>query len=299
VIPLYAPDSPNLNQERVREPEKYNMTKGVAGRIQSIVNIHNPSIEIHPADPTVNTGSVIILAAGGGHRTLNVGSEAGDFVHFFYNYGVNTVILRNRLRSDGYSPSKDAVEDALQAIRFVRARATEWGFDPKRIGIIGFSAGAELSGPAALRYVEYDAAHDADEGILKGISSRPDFVGLLYPGPTPFTQDPETTIPRDAPPSFVATPGSGDQVHAVWAMDYATAMLRSGVPNLELHVYANGTHGGGMKDRKGTPLGTWQDRFIDWFRDLGFLENPGVETKAAKDVAEFEKKPPQRFPSRK
>ena len=102
VFPLYSPESPFLNAERIKEPEKYNLSNQVHGRINSIVNIHNPSIEVHFASPSMNTGAVVILAAGGGHRTLNVGTESADFVPFFYNYGVNTVILRNRLRSDGY-----------------------------------------------------------------------------------------------------------------------------------------------------------------------------------------------------
>jgi endo-1,4-beta-xylanase len=101
VVPLYAPGSPFLKMERVREPEQYNMSQAVAGRIGSIVNIHNPSIEFHAVERGLNTGAAIILVAGGGHNTLNVGSEGTDFVPFFYNYGVNTSILRNRLRRDG------------------------------------------------------------------------------------------------------------------------------------------------------------------------------------------------------
>ena len=291
VIPLYAADSPDLKQDRVREPEKYNMSQSVHGRIQSIVNIHNPSVEIHRADGSGNTGTCVILAAGGGHRTLNVGTEAADFVPFFYNYGVHTAILRNRLRSDGYVAEVDAVNDALQAIRLVRAHAGKWGINPNRIGIIGFSAGAELSGPAAIQFVEFDKKHASDTGPLAGISSRPDFVGLLYPGPTPFTRNPKTEVPKNAPPSFVATPGSGDQVHAIWAMDYFNAMLRAGIPNIEMHVYGNGVHAGGLKDRRGTPLGKWQDRYIDWFRDLGFLSEPSTETKAATDTAAFVARP--------
>ena len=97
VVPLYPPGSPFLKMERVREPEQYNMSQTVPGRINSIVNIHNPSIEIHPVDRGLNTGAAVILVAGGGHNTLNVGTESADFVPFFYNYGVNTVILRNRL----------------------------------------------------------------------------------------------------------------------------------------------------------------------------------------------------------
>ena len=76
-------------------------------------------------------------------------------------------------------------------------------------------------------------------------------------------------------------------MHAVWADEFFSALLKSRIPNLEMHVYGNGVHANGLKDRNGTPFGTWQYRFIDWFRDLGFLEKPGVETKAARDVAAF------------
>ena len=156
VVTLFPPDSPYLRKDKIREAEKYNMSKDVPGRIGSIVNIHNPSIEVHLVDRSLNTGSAVILVAGGGHNTLNVGSEGADFVPFFYNYGVNTVILRNRLRSDGYNAKTDAVYDAQQAIRLVRAHAKEWKIDPNRIGIMGFSAGAELAAPAAIFFDEFD-----------------------------------------------------------------------------------------------------------------------------------------------
>ncbi len=299
VLPLYPPGSPHLKAERVHEAEQYSLSRSVPGRISSIVNIHNPSIEVHTVDGGMNTGTTIILAAGGGHNTLNVGTESADFVPYFFNYGINTVILRNRLRRDGYNPQTDAVRDALQAIRLVRARAKEWNLDPQRIGIMGFSAGAELSAPAAVQYADFDRQNQAPEDPLAGVSSRPDFTVLLYPGPTPFARDPETPIPPDAPPSFIASPGSGDRVHAIWADEYFSAMLRAGVPNLEMHIYGNGYHPGsgstgGLTDRLGTPFGKWQDRYIDWFRDLGFLQKPGLETKAARDVEAYVKQPPAR-----
>ena len=299
VIPLYPPGSHFLKMDRIREPEQYNMSQTVPGRINSIVNIHNPSIEVHTVDRGLNTGAVVILAAGGGHNTLNVGGEAADFVPFFYNYGVNTVILRNRLRRDGYEPKTDEVYDALQAIRLVRAYAKEWSIDPHKIGIMGFSAGAELSAPAAVVFDDFDKNNSDASDPLAGISSRPDFVGVIYPGPSPFARNrTPPPIPRNVPPSFVICAGSGDKGHAVWAMEYFSAMLAASVPNIEMHIYANGRHpgdqlpdgsrmSGGLTDRNGTPFGTWQYRFIEWFRDLGFLQKPGVETKAAKDSAAF------------
>ncbi|HYT65513.1 MAG TPA: alpha/beta hydrolase fold domain-containing protein [Vicinamibacterales bacterium] len=287
VIPLFPSGSPFLKMDRVAEPEVYNMAQSVPGRIQSIVNIHNPSIEIHPVDRGINTGAMVVLVAGGGHNTLNVGTEAADFVHFFYNYGVNTAILRNRLRKDGYNAQTDAVYDAQQAVRLIRAHAAELGVDPHKIGIVGFSAGAELAACAAVEYEPFDKANGGAGDPLAGQSSRPDFVGLVYPGPTPFARDPKTPIPPDAPPTFLVSAGSGDAQHAIWADDYFGAFLRARVPNLEMHIYGNGVHANGMKDRNGEPFGTWHERFIDWFRDLGFLQKPGVETKASKDVSAY------------
>ena len=110
-------------------------------------------------------------------------------------------------------------------------------------------------------------------------------------------------MPRNTPPAFIASAGSGDAVHAIWADEFFSALLKSRIPNLEMHIYGNGRHPGdqmsdgsrmaaGLADRNGIPFGKWQDRFIDWFRDLGFLGKPGVETKAAKDTATFVTTPP-------
>jgi hypothetical protein len=302
IIPIYPPASSLLKQDRVREAEQYNMSKSVPGRINSIVNIHNPSIEVHTVDGGINTGAAVILAAGGGHNTLNVGSESADFVPYFYNYGVNTIILRYRLRRDGYNVTTNAVHDAFQAIRLVRAHARDWNIDTNKIGIVGFSAGAELASPAAIFFEDFDKQNSDPADPLAGISSRPDFVGLIYPGPTPFARGENPPIPRNAPPAFIMCGGSGDRVHAIWADEYFAAMLHAGIPDVEMHIYSNGRHPGeplsdgtrmnaGLGNRN-LPFGSWQDRFIDWFRDLGFLQKPGVETKAARDTAVFLTQPP-------
>lgn len=307
VVPLFPPNSPYLKADKVHVPEVYNMSQAVQARISSIVSIHNPSIEVHLVEKAINTGTAVIVIAGGGHRTLNVGGESADFVPFFYNYGINTIILRNRLRADGYVAEVDAVNDAQQAVRVVRAYAKEWGIDPNRIGVMGFSAGAELAAPAALLYETWDQKNNDPADPFAGISSRPDFAGIIYPGPTPFARNRTApAIPKNVPPAFLVCGSAGDQGHAVWALDYYQAMLMAGVPNVEMHLYGNGRHpgdplpdgsrmSGGLTDRNNIPYGTWQYRFIDWARDLGFLQKPGVETKAAKDVAAFVANPPRPF----
>src|SRR6476660_4462325 len=283
VVPLYPPNSPMLKADKIKIPEVYNMSQAVPGRISSIVGIHNPSIEFHAVERGINTGAVVILAAGGGHNTLNVGGESADFIPFFYNYGVNTVILRNRLRRDGYNAQTDAVYDAQQAVRMARAYAKEWNIDPNKIGIMGFSAGAELAVPSAVLFGDFDKKNSDPGDPLAGIPSRPDFAGIIYPGPTPFARNRTAPpIPRNVPPAFLACGGSGDRGHAVWAMEYFSAMLAVGIPNIEMHIYGNGRHPGdplpdgsrmtgGLTDRNNIPFGSWQNRYIDWFRDLGFL----------------------------
>ena len=296
VVTLWPSGSKYVKADRVKEAEQYNMSQSVPGRVNSIVNIHNPSIEFHPVDGSLNTGAVVILAAGGGHNTLNVGTEAADFVPFFYQYGINSVILRNRLRRDGYNPKTDEVYDALQAIRLVRAYAKQWKIDPNKLGIMGFSAGAELATPAAIRFEEFDKANNEASDPLAGVTSRPDFVGVIYPGPSPFARGAKPGIPKNAPPAFIMCAGAGDRQHAVWADEYFAAMLAAGIPNVEMHIYGNGHHPGsgstgGLTDRAGTPMGTWQFRFVDWFRDLGFMQKPGVKTRAAEDVEAFVRGP--------
>jgi hypothetical protein len=175
------------------------------------------------------------------------------------------VILRNRLRRDGYNPQ---VNDALQAIRTVRAYAKDLDIDPNKIGIMGFSAGAELASAAAVLYEEFDKKNSDAGNPLSGVSSRPDFVGIIYPGPTPVARNrTASAIPRNVPPAFLPTGGSGDRGHAIWAMDYFGAMLAIGVPNIEMHINGNGRHpgdalpeggrmSGGLTDRNGIPFGS-------------------------------------------
>ena len=242
------------------------------GRINSIVNIHNPSIEVHTVERGLNTGAAVILVAGGGHNTLNVGGESADFVPFFYNYGVNTIILRSRLRRDGYNPQTDEVYDALQAIRLVRAHAKEWNIDPNKIGIMGFSAGAELAAAAAVLYDDFDKNNNDPGDPLAGISSRPGFRRHHLSGSqSPFARNRVAPpIPRNVPPAFIALRrlGRPRSCH-LGQTNTSPPCWPCGVPNIEMHIYGNGRHPGdalpdgshmtgGLDDRNGIPFGTWQ-----------------------------------------
>ena len=292
ILPLYPPDSPLLKKERIHEAEKYNSHAGGKGAIiRTVVNVHNPSLEVHLAKDRTLSGAAVILVPGGGHTILWVGSDGTDYVEPNDKLGISTFILRNRLAGDGYDAARDAVHDAQQAIRLVRSKAAEWELDPNKIGIMGFSAGAELAAPAALLFEEFAKKNNDPNDPLSKFSARPDFVGIIYPGPTPFTQTPETAIPGNVPPSFLACAGTGDKAHAIWAVDYFNAMLKADVPNLEMHLYGRGGHGVKRNTAPNAmPYAKWYDRYIEWFTDLGFLGKPGEETKAAKDVAAYAQK---------
>src|SRR4030095_7401725 len=105
--------------------------------------------------------------------------------------------------------------------------------------------------------------------------------GIIYPGPSPFARNrTPPAIPRKVPPAFIATAGSGDRGHAIWAIEYFSAMPAIGVPNIEMHIYGNGRHPGdplsdgsrmtgGLTDRNDIPFGTWQYRFSEVLRALG------------------------------
>ncbi len=109
VMPVWPAGSPYLNAKRVSEAEVYTMDPVVNGRVSRIVNVHNPSIEVHLAAENMNTGTAIIVAPGGGHSSLVIGLEGADQVPLFYQYGIRTIILRYRLPKDGYDAKVDLV----------------------------------------------------------------------------------------------------------------------------------------------------------------------------------------------
>jgi acetyl esterase/lipase len=147
----------------------------------------------------------------------------------------------------------------------VRVRASEWGVDPRRIGVVGFSAGGAL---AALACMRFDVGKQDASDPVDRFGSRPDFAVLVYPGWAPM----EVTVPKDAPPAFLIC-ADDDRFHADDTVAFYAAMARAGVP-AEMHLYARGGHGGGMRDRKGAPMSTWSARLREWMEDRELLRKP-------------------------
>lgn len=236
-------------------------------RINSIVNVHNPSIEVHLPSADKATGTAIVVAPGGGHRQLVWGSEGTDIAEWLNSLGIAAFILKYRLaQTPGYhyTVEGEALQDTQRALRIVRSRAKEWGVRPDRVGILGFSAGGALAALADIRFDRGKA--DASDPIERE-SCRPDFAGLVYAGWAPM----DITAPKDAAPAFLTSAGSDDTFHAKETVEFYNSLFQAGIP-ADLHIYAHGGHGGGIKSRNGIPFGTWHIRFQEWLADLGLLK---------------------------
>jgi endo-1,4-beta-xylanase len=271
VVTLYPPGHPALKSlAGFEKPENFNMSKGTNPRVLNITNIHNPSIELQLPPSEKANGTAVIVAAGGGNTTLWVGPEGADIGRWLNSLGVAAFNLRYRLKP--YDSAVDALADTQRAIRTVRARAKEWGVDPKKIGIMGFSAGGEQAARAALKFDEGkpDAADPIDRE-----SCRPDFAVLVYAG---WRQVDLSNVPKNAPPAFCVCAGLDDAFHAKETVDFYNAIFNAKIP-VELHIYAHGGHGGGIGPRNGIPFGTWPSRFIDWAADIGMLPKADTNPK--------------------
>ncbi|HEX4950328.1 MAG TPA: TIM barrel protein [Blastocatellia bacterium] len=237
-------------------------------RIASIVNVHTPSLVVYPAPANKATGAAIIVAPGGGHRQLVIGSEGTDLVPWLNEMGVHVFILKYRLAQTPnykYTVEGEALQDTQRAIRIVRHRAREWGVNPSRVGVLGFSAGGALAALADIRFDRGKA--DAADPIDRQ-SCRPDFVGLVYPGWQPM----DITAPKDAAPAFLTSAGLDDAFHAKQTVEFHNSLFAAGVQS-DLHIYAHGGHGGGIRPRDGIPFGSWPKRFEEWLADMGMLKS--------------------------
>ena len=263
VVTLWPKGSPALRaMPGYDKPEQFNMSKGRPDRVQSVANIHNPSIEVHLAPPDKANGMAVIVAAGGGNQTCNVGTEGTDIAEWLNGLGIHAFIERYRLRP--YGSATDALADTQRSFRVVRAHAKEWGVDPHRVGIMGFSAGGEQAAWVTLKFDE-DSPQAADP--VDRESCRPDFSVLVYAG---WQRMDLSDVPKNAPPTFLASAGIDDAFHARQTVEFYDALFKAKIP-VELHIYAHGGHAGGIGPRKGIPFGSWHIRFIEWAKDLGLM----------------------------
>lgn len=234
-----------------------------------VTYVGRPTVSVHkPAKPN---GAAIVVAPGGGYRMLAYQHEGTDVAAWLSSIGVTTVLLKYRVpRRPGDEDAMLPLKDAQRAISLTRAKAAEWGVDPARIGLLGFSAGGHLTAHAATNERAYEAVDDHDKA-----SCRPDFAVMIYPGGVLDKQDPSKLaarirVSKDTPPSFLAV-STDDKGSAPGTLKLYQALREAAVP-VELHVYEAGGHGYGM--RKGDkPHNAWPARCEEWMRARGLLKN--------------------------
>jgi len=241
-------------------------------KIIKLTNVSTPTLSVYRPSAERANGTAIIVCPGGGHSILAFDHEGTEVAEWLNTLGVTGIVLKYRVPFR--NPDKRweaAVQDAQRAVRVARSRAKEWNIDPERLGILGFSAGGETAGRAAMLHAKRQyAAVDA----IDDVSCRPDFAALIYPGglddkSTPWTLKSDVHVDANTPPMFFAH-AADDRVPAAQSVLLFTELRKVSVP-AELHVYASGGHGYGMR-KTGHPVNTWPDRCADWLRDQGWLK---------------------------
>jgi acetyl esterase/lipase len=240
---------------------------------QVVTNVAQPTLTVYAPPSGTANGTAIIVAPGGAFHALSINSEGIDVAKWLAARGVTAFVLKYRLVPTGEDGVKEvmaklnnlkkldednaalvplAIADGLAAVTYVRKHATEFGIAPTRIGFIGFSAGGTVTSAVALRYTA---------------ESRPDFVAPIYAYLGALK---DATVPKDAPPMFVAA-ATNDQLNlAPDSVTLYTKWLAAGKA-VELHMYAKGGHGFGMR-KQNLPTDHWIDRFGEWLDLQGLLK---------------------------
>ena len=253
---LLWPNGAPGSEARKDEPER------IEG--ETVVNIHNPSILVFLPRKAITTGVGLIVAPGGGHKSLWIMHEGFNPAQALAEKGIAAFVLKNRLQSSGYTFDVEGLADMQRAIRVVRSRAAEWGMDPEQDWRGGFSAGGELAELVALR--NDPGQPDATDPVER-VSSRPDFQVLIYPGKSQLIQP-----VAGSPPAFMA---AGFDDRADISVGLAEAYLRfkkAGVP-AELHIYAKTGHGFGLRpERAGQSHQEWPVQLVSFLRQTGIIK---------------------------
>ena len=223
----------------------------------------------------------MLICPGGGYHNLLWDVEGTEIAEWLNSVGITGIILKYRCpRRPGDEkgvPPAGPLKDAQRAVSLVRSKAKEWGIDPKRIGVVGFSAGGHLAIATATSFEKrtYTPADDIDQ-----VSCRPDFAIAAYPGYLKAKDKDELApglrVPAKTPPIFLAHGGADVISPPEHSVLMYLALKRAGIP-AELHVYAGAAHDFGVR-RVDHPCATWTGRCRDWLASQGFL-NPATASR--------------------
>jgi acetyl esterase/lipase len=273
-IPLWKGTAPGdkgtLGPEYDTTTDKDHMVEG--RRVMRITNVSVPTLTVYPAAKAGAAGPAILVFPGGGYRILAWDLEGTEVCEWLNSAGVTCVLVKYRVPAREGQPNYVApLQDAQRALGMVRARAKEWGIDPQRIGVLGFSAGAHLSATLGANFEKrtYDRVDEADDA-----SCRPDFALLIYPGGV--VRDgklgPEAQPIAGTPPTLLVQT-EDDPVHVENSLAYYAAAKEAKVP-VQMHLYPAGGHGYGLRP-SALMVTTWPARAVDWLRSLGVLGPAG------------------------
>ncbi len=279
---------PALGQERQgKEAVELLWLNGAPGALGNEPE-DKPSLTIHLPPEEKANGAAVVICPGGGYRMLAVDHEGRQVARWLNSHGIAAFVLRYRLSPKYHYPA--FFQDAQRAMRIVRARGKQWGIDPNRIGILGFSAGGHLASTVG---THFDKGNPDAEDPVERVSSRPDFMVLIYGSLTLNPEysrwgarealfggepDPELTeslsnetqVTEETPPTFLIHTGEDKVVLAENSVLFYLALRKAGVP-AEMHVYEKGGHGFGLAPGDSI-LSTWPDRCIAWMRARGLMD---------------------------
>lgn len=254
--------------------------------VKWLTNVSQPTLTIYRPPKELDTGASLLICPGGGLTYLAWDSEGEEVAAWATSIGVTGIILKYRVprRPDQMEAKFQGqwyvrpLQDAQRAMSLIRSKAPEWGLDPKRVGMIGFSAGAALTAWTATNFTQ--RAYPASDAVDQ-VSCRPDFAVLLYagggagPGKDKTTYVPDANVPitKACPPMFFAA-ASDDGDKAEIAASLYLALKHAGVPG-ELHLYAVGGHDFALRPTD-HPCTTWPARCADWLRAQGLLKLPAT-----------------------
>jgi acetyl esterase/lipase len=231
-----------------------------------IAGVHRPSVTVYLPSKETATGAAVVIAPGGGHSELWTDHEGYNMAKWLSGHGVAGIVLKYRLAREKDSTYKVEVEslaDTQRAIRLTRSHAADWGINPDRVGVMGFSAGGELAALAATRF---DNGNPGAADPIDRLSSKPSFQALIYPA---IPRD--MKFSKDTPPAFLAC-GENDRLDISQGLPELYLALKKAGAIAELHVYTGVGHGFGVRDTTKGPVASWPSRFLEFLDARGFLK---------------------------